>query len=87
MNSNPTPNIDTVGTTEVSTTNDRVVNFTIRTILDDKVELGSWTHEKLKLSSMREICPRNRRTIDEDNVVQRPVVRGHNTDETRSVET
>ena len=87
MNSNPTPNIDTIGTTEVSTTNDRVVNFTIRTILDDKVELGGWTHEKLKLSSMREICPRNQRTIDEDNVVQRPVVRGHNTDETRSVET
>ena len=41
IHSNPTPNIDTVGTTEVSTTNDRVVNFTIRTILDDKVELWS----------------------------------------------
>lgn len=36
-----TPDVDTVGTAEVSSTNDRVVHFTVRAVLNDKVELGS----------------------------------------------
>ncbi len=35
------PDVDTVRTAEVSSANDRVVHFTIRAVLDDKVELGS----------------------------------------------